>query len=242
MDFSYTLSKSIDMGSDAERAATSYGGIQNVWNPRLTRAVSDFDTKHLISADWNYNLPLGKNKLLLASSGKLGEALWGGWAWSGLGRWSSGLPFGVLAPGWATNWETQAYGVATAPVKLHKHLEGGLPQIFADDTAIQNGVQNGTPIRLPYPGEEGQRNHFRSDGVFGIDSSLAKSWSIAEKARLKFAWEVYNVTNSVRFDAGSYNDSTFSNGLTLGGLGIYGGTLGGGHAFRRMQFGLRMDF
>ncbi len=32
LDFSYTWSRSIDMGSDAERATTSYGSIQNVWD------------------------------------------------------------------------------------------------------------------------------------------------------------------------------------------------------------------
>ena len=241
MDFSYTLSKSIDMGSDAERARTSYGGIQNVWNPRLSRGISDFDTKHLISADWNYILPFGKGKSLLANSGKVGDAIWGGWQWAGLGRWSSGLPFGVLEPGWSTDWETQAFGVTTAPVKIHKHIEKGLPQVFADDQAIQGGVQTGSPIRLPYPGEAGQRNNFRADGVFDIDSSLAKSWDLIEDAKLKFAWEVYNVTNTTHFDAGSYYNSTFQNGLTLGGFGFYGSRLGD-RTFRRMQFGLRLDF
>jgi hypothetical protein len=241
MDFSYTLSKSIDMGSDAERARTSYGGIQNVWNPRLSRGISDFDTKHLISADWNYVLPFGKGKMLLANSGKVGDAIWGGWQLAGLGRWSSGLPFGVLEPGWTTDWETQAFGVTTAPVKIHKHIENGLPQVFADDQAIQSGVQNGSPIRLPYPGEAGQRNNFRADGVFDIDSSLSKSWDLVEGAKLKFAWEVYNVTNTTHFDAGSYFNSTFANGLTLGGFGFYGSRLGD-RTFRRMQFGLRMDF
>jgi hypothetical protein len=241
MDFSYTWSKSIDMGSDAERARTSYGGIQNSWNPRLNRGISDFDTKHLISADWNYILPFGKGKMLLANSGKVGDAIWGGWQFAGLGRWSSGLPFGVLAPGWSTDWETQAFGVTTAPVKVHKHIENGLPQVFADDQAIQNGVQTGSPIRLPYPGEAGQRNNFRADGVFDIDSSLAKSWDLIEGTKLKFAWEVYNVTNTTHFDAGSYSNSTFQNGLTLGGFGFYGSRLGD-KTFRRMQFGLRLDF
>ena len=241
LDFSYTWSKSIDMGSDAERTTTSYGGIQNVWNPRLSRGISDFDTKHLISTDWNYVLPIGKGKMLLANSGGVGDAVWGGWQWAGLGRWSSGLPFGVLEPGWTTNWETQAWGVTTAPVKIHKHIENGLPQVFADDHAIQAGVMSGSPIRLPYPGEAGQRNNFRSDGVFDIDSSLTKSWNLPKKAKLKFAWEVYNVTNTTHFDAGSYFNSTFNNGLTLGGFGFYGSRLGD-RTFRRMQFGLRMDF
>ncbi len=56
------------------------------------------------------------------------------------------------------------------------------------------------PIRLPYPGEAGQRNNFRGDGYFDVDTGLNKSWRIREYRSLKFAWEVYNVTNTVRFD------------------------------------------
>jgi hypothetical protein len=242
LDFSYTWSRSIDMGSDAERAATSYGAIQNVWNPSLSRGLSDFDTTHLISFDWSYAMPFGTGKALLSNSGKVGNAIWGGWQWAGLGRWSSGLPFAVIEPGWTTNWELQAFAVNTKPVKIHKHLNSdGLPQVFADDQAIQNGVNTGSPMRLPYPGEAGMRNKFRGDGVFGVDSSLSKSWGFGERAKMKFAWEVYNVSNSTRFDAGSYNNNGFSNALTYPGFGVYVQRLGD-RTFRRMQFGLRLDF
>ncbi|MGB6687867.1 MAG: TonB-dependent receptor [Terracidiphilus sp.] len=241
MDLSYTLSRSIDMGSDAERSATSYGAIQNVWDPSLSRGVSDFDTTHLVTADWAYAMPFGTGKTLLGNSGRVGNAIWGGWQWAGLGRWTTGLPFALIEPGWTTNWELQAFAVPTVPVKLHKHIEGGLPQVFADDQAIQNGVTSGSPIRLPYPGEAGERNNFRGDGVFDIDSSLAKSWDVTERAKLKFAWEVYNVTNSTRFDDGSYGNGTFGNALTYPALGIYASRLGD-LTFRRMQFGLRLDF
>jgi hypothetical protein len=240
-DFSYTYSRSIDMGSDSERTTTSYGGIQNSWNPALSRGLSDFDTKHLISADWSYALPLGSGKMLLANSGKVGNAIWGGWQFAGLGRWSSGLPFGVIEPGWTTNWETQAFTVSTQPVKTHKHIENGVPQVFADVNAISEGVTKGSPMRLPYTGEAGQRNNFRGDGVFDIDSSLAKSWNLTERARLKFAWEVYNVTNSTRFDDGSYNNNGFGNAVTYPGFGAYSQRLGS-KTFRRMQFGARIDF
>jgi hypothetical protein len=229
------------MGSDAERSTTSYGGIQNGWNPSLSRGLSDFDTKHSISADWAYALPFGTGKMLLANSGRAGNALLGGWQWAGLGRWTSGLPFSVIEPGWTTDWETQAWAVPTAPVKVHKHIEGGLPQVFADDQAISAGVTTGSPIRLPYPGEAGARNVFRGDGVFDIDSSLSKSWSLTERAKLKFAWEVYNVSNSIRFDDGSYFNSTFNYALTYPAFGFYGSRLGS-LTFRRMQFGLRADF
>jgi len=241
VDFSYTYARSIDMGSDSERTTTSYGGIQNSWNPALSRGLSDFDTKHLISADWSYELPFGSGKMLLSNSGKVGNAIWGGWQWAGLGRWSSGLPFGVIEPGWTTNWETQAFAVNTQAVKTHRHVEGGAPQVFADVSAISEGVTTGTPMRLPYPGEAGMRNEFRGDGVFDIDSSLSKSWNLTERARLKFAWEVYNVTNTTRFDDGSYVNNAFGNALTYPGFGVYSQRLGS-KTFRRMQFGARIDF
>jgi hypothetical protein len=113
--------------------------------------------------------------------------------------------------------------------------------VFAGPNAIQSGVNSGSPIRLPYPGEAGMRNNFRSDGLFNIDSSLTKTWGLGERARLKFAWEVYNLTNSTRFDAGSYFNNAFGNALTYPGFGVYVQRLGS-QTFRRMQFGLRVDF
>ena len=236
LDMSYTLSKSIDMGSDAERSGTSYGAIQNTWAPRLSRGVSDFDTRHLITVDWNYAIPVGKGKAVLGSSSTLVDAIVGGWQFAGLGRWSSGLPFALIEPGWTTNWELQAWAVPTTNVKVHKHISGGLPQIFDNPDAIGNGIATGTPVRLPYPGEAGPRNDFRGDGVFNVDSSMTKTWNIRELAKLKFAAEVYNVTNSVRMDTNS-----LGNGISYPGFGFYASELGK-FPFRRMQFGLRLDF
>jgi len=236
LDFSYTYSRSIDMGSDAERSQTSYGAIQNVWNPSLSRGLSDFDTKHLVTLDWAYTLPFGRGQKFLNNSSRVLDAIVGGWQWAGLGRVSSGLPFALLEPGWTTNWELQAYAVPTAPIKLHKHIQDGAPQIFADPDALNSGIINGGPVRLPYPGEAGERNNFRGDGVFDIDSSMSKTWNLGDKAKLKFAGEVYNVTNTTRMDTNS-----LGNGLTYPGFGAYSFRLGS-NTFRRVQFGLRLDF
>jgi Carboxypeptidase regulatory-like domain/TonB dependent receptor len=241
-DFSYTLSKSIDMGSDTERASEitnngSFSTILNTWNPSLNRAVSDFDTKHLITFDWVYRLPFGTGQKFANTSNRLINEVIGGWQWSGLNRWTSGLPFGVFEPGWSTNWQEESYGVVTAPVKIRKHLDqNGAPQVFDNVAAINNGVDNGSPIRLPYPGEAGERNNFRGDGYFDIDSGLAKTFKITESQGIKFDWEVFNVTNSARFDT---NPLYLGNGLTNGNLGNYSATLS---KPRVMQFSLRYDF
>jgi hypothetical protein len=243
MDLGYTFSKSMDMGSLNQAAAISsdlgFGQlslIRNTWNPKLNRAVSDFDTHQLFTADWVYVLPVGRGKAVLGASGRFLDAIAGGWQWAGLGRWTSGLPFTLAEPGWTTDWEDPSGGVVTGSVKLQKHIVGGSPQVFAGDTAstINNGIRAGTPIRLPYPGEAGQRNNFRGDGYLGIDSSLTKTWSLPERAKLKFAWEVYNVSNTPRFDVFG-----LGNQLTAANLGYYGREL---TTYRRMQFGLRLEF
>ena len=242
-DFSYTFSRSIDMGSDTERASEissndSFSTILNTWNPSLNRGVSDFDTTHLITFDWVYQLPFGAGKKFANTSNRLVNEAIGGWQWSGLNRWTSGLPFGVFEPGWSTNWQEESYGVRTAPVKLRLHLDqNGAPQVFDNVAAINNGTDNGSPIRLPYPGEAGERNDFRGDGYFDIDSGLSKTFKITESQSVKFDWEVFNITNSVRFDT----NPNFSLGTTLtsGTLGNYSRTLS---VPRVMQFSLRYDF
>lgn len=243
-DINYTLSKSLDMGSGAERSnenstdAFAGSAIQNSWNPKLNKGVSDFDTRHLITIDWVYALPVGRGKYVLGGANRIVDGVLGDWQWSGLSRWASGLPFSVYEPGYSTNWEQGGMGVVTAPVKVKRHIVGGIPQVFAGDTAsaINNGVNNGTPIRLPYPGEAGMRNVFRGDGYLDIDSSLTKTWKLHEEMKLKFAAEVYNVGNNVRFDDSPTN---LNGNLTQGTFGAYGGML---TTYRRMQFGLRLDF
>ncbi len=246
MDFNYTYSRSIDMGSDAERSsefnvgsnvAASSSEIINTWKPYLNRAVSDFDTTHVVTVNYVYQLPVGRGEALLGHSNGVVNAVLGGWQTTGILRTTSGLPFSLNEPGWSTDWQIEGYGVVTDKnaARLQRHFDAnGNPQFFANSAAINSGVSSGSIIRLPYPGEAGQRNNFRGDGYFGLDSGLNKTWQIAEQGKLRFAWEVYNVTNTFRFDPQSIN-----NGLTGADLGIATTQLG---SPRRMQFSLRYDF
>jgi hypothetical protein len=240
MDVSYTYSRSIDMGSDAERnteftGQTDFSLILNTWKPYLNRGVSDFDTTHLVTVDAVYQLPFGRGKMLLGSSDRLVDAVVGGWQLSGINRWSSGLPWSLGDPGWSTDWQIESFSVVTGPLQQHRHFDqNGNPQYFTNPNAINNGVATGTPVRLSYPGEAGERNFLRGDGYFDIDTGLNKSWKFGEFGSLKFGWEVYNVTNTVRFDPASIGGQ-----MTSGNLGIASSLL---TAPRRMQFSLRYDF
>jgi hypothetical protein len=229
LELSYTVAKSLDMGSDAERttfssstgtnAGSSFGAILNAWKPRLNYAISDFDVRHLITGNWVAELPVGRGRALLGGSSREMDNVIGNWRVSGVARWTSGLPFSLISgAGWATNWDEQSGMVQTGPIRTHTHIDSnGAPQAFADPAAALQNMRN------PYPGEAGGRNNFRGDGYFGVDASLSKSWKIRERSDLRFAWEVFNVTNSVRFDVNPL--SSLQNMTSSGELGVYGATL-----------------
>lgn len=249
VDFSYTFSKSMDLNSDAERQCvqcsgsglgiTSFGYIVNTFKPKLNRAVSDFDTTHLITGDWVLLLPFGQGRHFFNQTGRAADAIIGGWQLSGLVRLTSGLPFSLLAgDGWQTNVSTESALVRTGPVKVHKHIQSnGSPEVFADPDSLIAGLSTGYPLRNPLPGEAGERNNFRGDGYFGLDSGLTKEWRLYEQHKLKFSWEVFNVSNSVRFDVNPLTSLQVQ--TNSGQFGVYGKTL---TQPRVQQMSLRYSF
>lgn len=248
LDFSYALSKSIDMGSDAERSSefTSGGGsfsyITNSFNPKAIRAVSDYDVRHLLTGDFIYQLPFGQGKRFDSGASHAVDAVIGGWTLSGITRVSSGLPFGVKPPlSYATNYQQNTFATVTGHIPTHKHLLNGLPEVFADPDSLNNGIATATLLRYPYPGEEGSRNVFRGDGYFEQDASVSKTWRVYREQSLHLSWEVFNVSNSARFDTSAVSSlGGLNTQVTSGaGFGIYSSML---VQPRKQQFSLRYDF
>jgi hypothetical protein len=242
-DVNYTYAKSIDVGSNAERinlfsGGSSVGGFSsqviNSWQPNALRAVSDFDMKHQINSNWVVDLPVGRGKHFGGGMGHFADAVLGGWSLSGLLHWSSGLPFSIFpGGGWSTNYNLQGEAIEIGnPGKVGVHRDAqGDPTMFADSNAAI------AAFRHPYPGEAGQRNELRGPGYFGIDTGLDKDWKIKEGQTLSFAWEAFNVTNSVRFDAAASSNNFDL--TTATNFGVYGSTL---TQPRVMQFMLRYSF
>ncbi|MGA7159329.1 MAG: TonB-dependent receptor [Acidobacteriaceae bacterium] len=246
VDVNYTFSKSIDIGSETERtsqegntddAYTNFA-IQNTWNPKLNKGVSDFDTHSLVSADWVYALPVGRGMKYLAGGHPVLDALIGGWQFAGLARWTSGLPFSLEGPAYPSNYNNPSMTFNVGNVRTHRNFSNGYYHAFDSTTVhnVNNGIYYGQYIRLPYAGEAGQRNNYRGDGYFDIDSSLTKTWGLWHNVKLKFAAEAYNITNTDRFDVSLAGLNARSASLNLGN---YTGNLS---EYRRMQFGLRVEF
>lgn len=242
-DFNYTYSKSLDIGSNAERinqfeAFYQFDQVINSWSPQQLRSVSDYDTTHQFNTNWVYDLPFGRGRHFAANANRWMNALVGGWEWSGLARWTSGFPT-TISTGccFPTNWELYSSAILNGPKPQTGEFTdaNGNPNLFKDPTTAANS------FRFSYPGESGQRNSLRGPGYFGIDSGLSKSWRFTESQNLKLSWEVLNVTNAVRFDVAPLPQS--SNGrLDSAGtdvFGVFNSTL---TKPRVMQFALRYSF
>lgn len=241
-DFNYTFSKSIDIGSSAERI-NSYDAyyqadqIINSWSPAQLRGVSDFDTTHQFNTNWVYELPFGRGRQFGASLSGWQNALIGGWQWSGLARWTSGFPTTIETfTSFPTNWYLPSTAILSGPKpKTGAFIDPrtGNPDLFQNPAGAQGD------FRFSYPGESGQRNELRGPGFFGIDTALSKSWRIHESQSLKFSWDIYNVTNAVRFDVAPLPQTTGQLEQPSTVFGTYSSTL---TKPRVMEFALRYSF
>ena len=204
-DFNYTLSHALDNASGLQ-VATAYssaGFILNALDPDSNYATSDFDVRHSINANWVIGLPVGRGKAFLSDTNKVVNGIIGGWTLTGIFRYNTGLPI-VGAPfesdRWATNWNAQSNAVRVRPVEVRTTDVNGDPNLFADPTAALQSFRDARP------GEGGDRNILRAPGYVTLDAGLYKTFRFWEDKRIQFRWEVYNVTNTQRFDGATIAD------------------------------------
>ena len=233
-DFNYTYSKSLDITSQSERlgnsASTNYAQIMNSWQPNQLYGPSDYDVRHQINSNFIWDLPIGAGKTFFSGASHLMNELIGGWQTTGIVRWTSGFPFemnnGAYYP---TNWDIQGYAEQISKLPSRAAARGHLAQRFADPATVFASFDHALP------GQSGTRNPLRGDGYFGWDEGLNKTFGLGERAKFILRWDVFNVTNSVRFDPQSISaslDSPQSFGQATGLLTNY----------RLAQFAGRIEF
>jgi hypothetical protein len=250
-DFNYTYSHSLDNASGLQ-ASTAYASafIVNALTPDSNYATSDFDATHIINANWVVGLPFGRGKRFMSGGNKVAEGILGGWTMTGIFRWNSGLPIQTPfdASRWATNWNVQSNGVRVRPIASNPSRGAAInqPNVFGDPRSAQAAFRNARP------GEVGDRNVLRGQGYISLDAGLTKSFKMPwEGHELQIRWEVFNVTNTQKFDNDSIADLGLPRDPYLRNLtptddfGRYTATqvpLNETKAGRVMQFALRYQF
>ena len=91
----YTFSKAIGY-IDANGPGAYYTSVQDYFNRKLDRSITEFSTPHQFKLTWVYETPIGKGKRF--DFGKTGNMLIGGWQIAGIHGYQSGLRFRSITP------------------------------------------------------------------------------------------------------------------------------------------------
>jgi hypothetical protein len=236
-DVSYTWSHSMDNLSTVANTSGGSGGlICDATNLRVCRGPSDFDIRHLFTANGIWELPFGRGKMFGGDAPGWLNQIIGGWQVSGIFGARSGLPFSLASVIWSrTYFFDTANGVPGVIVgnrdvfkpSIHD-APGGTIQFFEDPAAAAAAT------RFPRHGEIGNRNALRSTPYWGFDSLVTKNFKLpwSETQRLQIRWEAYNAFNHHVYGV----PNSTPNSTTFGQVTTSQSTA------RVMQFGIRWDF
>jgi Carboxypeptidase regulatory-like domain/TonB dependent receptor len=237
-DFNYTLSHSIDNLSEITNNYVTYTGngdglVCDLNNLRTCRASSDFDARHVISANYVYELPFGHGRAHMTDSPKLVDALIGGWTWSGIVTYRTGYPFSIKTGAFPTAYTLDSPALvvgSTSALEGHIHTDSsGNLQYFRDSTVALNALS------FPEGGNVGDRNSLRGPSFWNTDIGLEKAFAMpwSEKQHLKVRGDAFNTFNHPSFSAPT---SSLSN------LGSFGFVTSTASTPRVLQVSLRYEF
>jgi hypothetical protein len=216
----YSKSKLLDVGDNLTqvRPGGITGTVVQDWsNLGAERSKSLYDVPQRLVLTTLYELPFFKNgNPLLRNS-------LGGWQVNGIMTLQSGLPIPITMPG-------NIFG-ADRP-----NVVPGVSDKPATQTLTQwfNTAAFSAPAPFTYGNAGRTLPDFSTDGLFNLDFSLFKNFTIREKFKFQFRAEAFNLTNTPTFDVPGtgYGTPTFGRVTAM--------------AFtpkpRIIQFGMRFDF
>ena len=226
---SYTLSKSMDNGSNQRDVVPDTYDVSMLWGP------SEFDARHILVLNYLYDLPFFKNHSTL--SGKL----LGGWQISGVTQFQTGLPCGATeAKDYAGVGLDSNFGCGT---NGQYYVVNGTPKIIGTfgtsgqwfDTSVFTKPAAGTF------NTQRVRDLIYQPGYQNWNLALFKVFPIDEQRGFQFRAEAFNFINHPNWGGGSGGGVNFNpTSSNFGKVTTKGGGVAGGE--RNLQLSLRFYF
>ncbi len=174
----YAFAKSIDTASGLNYAGDGgYAGAQDARNLNSERGRSDFDIRHVMSANFTCELPLGRGRFAR------------GWQLAGTGRLYSGQPF---TP------QTSTGNTNLGEPKRPDRIAAGSLANRASDRWYDTRAFPLVPLTAFRFGNSG-RNILDGPEFAALNLSFSKRFPIGERGDLQFRWEAFNVSNHTNF-------------------------------------------
>ena len=193
---SYTWSRSESnvLGVSTAGAAqiSSLAGAQNAYDKGAERGLSTQDAPNRFTTALTYELPFGKGKPFL-KSGRLLNAVVGGWSANAIGIVQTGFPLEV----------TQPNNNSVIGASLQRPNATGVPAATSGSTdARLNGWLNPAAFSQAQQFTFGNLNPFltvRGPQLFNWDLSAFKGFAVGERLKAQFRAEALNATNTPYF-------------------------------------------
>ncbi|REJ78173.1 MAG: hypothetical protein DWQ47_17675 [Acidobacteria bacterium] len=253
----YTFQKILaDVPNDTQARFQAYLDLNN---PQWEYSRADYDRKHTININANYELPFGNGKPFLNQGGWVDTVL-GGWQLTSIVNISSGPPISIKDINGTLNRtgrsNRQTANSSLSPQQIDDligifHQNGVIyfidPSVIGPNGSATNGNLEGTPnANFPgqvffraQPGQTGTLPRAFIDGpwYFNWDAGLLKNFRFGEKVNVQFRAEAFNLLNQTNFRIAE-NTATFDiDSTTFGQI-----PLANTYAPRIMQFALRVEF
>ena len=192
LNFAYTWSKNL---TDNQTSSVS-AAPQDANNIRAEYSRAILDRRHVLTANWIYELPF------FSKEKGLTQTVLGGWQVSGIGSYYTGLPFTVAS----SSYDPAGIGFIPAIIA------GGRPRLLCDPNANAphtvdqwfNGAcfAKQTPAGatgiLNVPGDA-SRGAVNGPPTARVDFTLSKFFRFGESTSLQFRAEAFNVFNHTNF-------------------------------------------
>lgn len=210
---SYNWSKTFDTGGVGNGAAfTDASAIQDVYNLKRERALSDQDVPNALLLSGVYDLPFGHHRRFGSNVNSLANAIGGGWQLTGLWIWQSGRPLTLTAannnPGFNNPRERPNIVPGVIP---------GYPLSQARANVRKGGghwfntAAFSQPAAYTFGNTPRNTGSVRTDTYKDVDASLHKDFTFTDRAKVEFRAEAFNVLQQTVFSGPttSFQSSTF---------------------------------
>ena len=227
---SYTFSHSVDdaSGINSQDFNNNVQYVSNWYQRKTDRGLSAFAVKHILTANWTYDLPFAH------SATGVKAVFLKGWQVNNIIALASGPPFTVrLGFNRSGNLNTTSFAANDRPDSVPRiNPVIGRPDQYLDIRAFA----------LPPVNTQGNlgRNTIIGPGLVAIDASVSKTFQLGEGRTLQFRTEFFNLPNHPNFaipsGLTSFTNATGAVSPTFGKITSTTTTS------RQVQFGLKLNF
>jgi Carboxypeptidase regulatory-like domain/TonB dependent receptor len=260
--FTYTWSKALSDAGDLLNGGSS-GGFRAPdvpgLGPSFDRGYADFDIRQVLHFSGGYQLPFGKDKPYLNTSGVENAAL-GGWSVNWILTLQGGQPITMGCPsGTTAGTGCNDINVAGQSQKLGIHIDANkLPNWFGNPAAFNqpcelgaSGPIAGTPAGcVPLTGDAvlgGYNGTTYGPGFHRLDFSTFKAFQVTERISMLFRAEFFNILNHPNFNAPGFGGNGVvaianSTNFTNPAFGEIGSTRDAPFDPRQIQFALKLYY